>query len=154
MTDKEKLNLLRKYRTKVEKEINKARSSEYAVEAEKEIRGLYLADVILNPDKFSLEDQLKAFENAVNVGFSVKGIKETIRSQQEFAAQIGSYYEQKFDEIGFGEFMGAVRYSGIMDRYGSEQAARLYYTAEERNLNMERVLANYERYSKRYNIKY
>lgn len=123
-------------------------------EAHTRLQAVELADVIQNPNRFSMEEQLAAFSRLAYTNISVTGLRRQFKEEQKFAAEVATYYELKFDEIQFGEFMGAARYSGIMGRKGSEEVARMWDVVEERRLNPVRVLENYERYTSKYLTEY
>lgn len=145
---------LRRLKSLVTKRMkNISKHEDIAREAALRLQEVPYIEVLKNPDLYTLQEKLAFYARIAESNISVTGIRSEIKKQQELAADVFNMYRERYgDSIGFAEFMGAVRSSGLMSRYGSEQAAQMFEMIEEKRLNPERVLLNYERYSRRYQI--
>ena len=105
-----------------------------------------------NPSAFDPVKELQAKAEYVYSNISLSGLREEQREMQTLAREIFKDYRGLYDiGTGFSEFMGALRYSGLLEKFGSDVAQRIYEDAvEEGGLKPGMILANYERYYKMY----
>lgn len=126
------------------------KSPEYRELGMKKLMELPFADVIADPSRFSMQEQLAAFSRAYYSGISITALRTEQKMREEWAAQVADVYLNQVGSIGFDEFMAAARYSGLIDIYGSEAVARMQENVEENRLDAKQVLSNYNAYARHY----
>ena len=125
-------------------------SEEFREIGAKRLMELPFADVIQDPSRFTMQEQLAAFARVYHSDISITKLRADQKMRAEWAAQVADTYLNEVGKIGFDEFMAAARYSGLIDIYGSEAVARMQENVEENELDAKQVLSNFESYQRHF----
>lgn len=133
---------LRRLKKNVKARLKRLEASEYSGLGSKLLQETPFADVLADPLKFTMEEQLAAFARIYEEDISISGLKKEKAMRESWAEWVGGIYSKEGRDIGFNEIMAAARYAGLVDQFGSERVARLADGVEEKNLDGVQVLEN------------
>ena len=124
------------------------KGSDYEEEAKLRTQTHLYGRYLDKPGAFDPARELYAKAEFAHTNISLTGLREETKEMQTLAREIFKDYRGLYDTgTGFSEFMGALRYSGLIERFGSDVASRIYEDmVEEGGLKPGIIIANYERY--------
>ena len=138
---------LKRLKKNVKARLAALEKSDYAAMGKKALQETPFADVLQRPEAFTMQEQLAAYARIAEANISITGMKRTLDFVEEWAGEAAANYMQERGAIGYNEFMGAAKASGLLDMYGSEEVARLADMAEAGEIDAVQVLSNFRNYA-------